>query len=217
MLELGEGPVILLVHGTGRSVADWQEGFAERLARCYRVVAFDYYGHGLSDRDHGLGIGFPRGRVRSSTCWTRWRSSASGTTLWTGPSSRTSRSTRARSTRWRRTRSAAASPSARSSASSATPRCSRRAATRASPTTRSSRSCAPRPGATTDLATSWRQGFRNRNRDAARTCGWALLDSNQGEGEKEEGFQLVTRADSGLATSWRQTAPLESRRSTHPF
>ncbi len=59
MLDVGEGPVILLVHGTGRSVADWQEGFAERLARSYRVVAFDYYGHGLSDRDHGLGTGFP--------------------------------------------------------------------------------------------------------------------------------------------------------------
>ena len=59
LLDLGEGDVILLVHGTGRSVADWQEGFAERLARSHRVVGFDYYGHGLSDRDHGLGTGFP--------------------------------------------------------------------------------------------------------------------------------------------------------------
>jgi len=59
LLDLGEGDVILLVHGTGRSVADWQEGFAERLARTHRVVGFDYYGHGLSDRDHGLGTGFP--------------------------------------------------------------------------------------------------------------------------------------------------------------
>lgn len=59
MLELGQGEVILLLHGTGRSVADWQEGFAQRLARSHRVVGFDYYGLGLSDRDHGLGTGFP--------------------------------------------------------------------------------------------------------------------------------------------------------------
>jgi 2-hydroxymuconate-semialdehyde hydrolase len=59
MLDLGEGDVILLTHGTGRSVADWQEGFAQRLARSHRVVGFDYYGLGLSDRDHGLGTGFP--------------------------------------------------------------------------------------------------------------------------------------------------------------
>jgi pimeloyl-ACP methyl ester carboxylesterase len=57
ILSLGEGPVILLMHGTGRSVADWQEGLAEKLAEKHRVVGFDYYGHGLSDRSHGLGYG----------------------------------------------------------------------------------------------------------------------------------------------------------------
>ena len=57
LLDLGEGPVILLMHGTGRSVADWQEGLAERLAERHRVVGFDYYGHGLSDRAHGLRYG----------------------------------------------------------------------------------------------------------------------------------------------------------------
>ena len=57
LLEVGEGPVILLMHGTGRSVADWQEGLAERLAERHRVVGFDYYGHGLSDRAHGLRYG----------------------------------------------------------------------------------------------------------------------------------------------------------------
>ena len=57
VLEMGEGPVILLMHGTGRSVADWQEGLAERLAAKHRVVGFDYYGHGLSDRAHGLRYG----------------------------------------------------------------------------------------------------------------------------------------------------------------
>ena len=58
VLDLGEGDeVILLLHGTGRSVADWQEGLAPRLARGRRVVAIDYYGHGLSDRAHGLRYG----------------------------------------------------------------------------------------------------------------------------------------------------------------
>ncbi len=57
VLDRGSGEVLLLVHGTGASVADWQEGLAERLARRHRVVAFDYYGHGLSDRDHGLAYG----------------------------------------------------------------------------------------------------------------------------------------------------------------
>jgi pimeloyl-ACP methyl ester carboxylesterase len=53
VLDVGEGDqVILLLHGTGRSVADWQEGLAERLALHHRVVGIDYYGHGLSDRSH---------------------------------------------------------------------------------------------------------------------------------------------------------------------
>jgi pimeloyl-ACP methyl ester carboxylesterase len=57
VLDLGEGPVVLLLHGSGRSVADWQEGLAVRLTTRHRVVGFDYYGHGLSDRDHGLRYG----------------------------------------------------------------------------------------------------------------------------------------------------------------
>ncbi len=56
-LDQGSGPVILLVHGTGRSIADWQEGFADLLSRTHRVIAFDYYGHGLSDRAHGWRYG----------------------------------------------------------------------------------------------------------------------------------------------------------------
>ena len=56
-LDQGEGPVILLIHGTGRSVADWQEGLADKLAETHRVIAMDYYGHGLSDRSHGLSYG----------------------------------------------------------------------------------------------------------------------------------------------------------------
>lgn len=57
ILDLGEGPVVLLMHGTGRSVADWQEGLADRLSVGHRVVGFDFYGHGLSDRAHGLRYG----------------------------------------------------------------------------------------------------------------------------------------------------------------
>jgi pimeloyl-ACP methyl ester carboxylesterase len=53
LLDVGAGEnVILLLHGTGRSVADWQEGLAARLAQAHRVIAIDYYGHGLSDREH---------------------------------------------------------------------------------------------------------------------------------------------------------------------
>ena len=57
ILDIGEGDVVLLVHGSGRSVADWQEGFANRLATTNRVVAFDSYGFGLSDRDHPFRYG----------------------------------------------------------------------------------------------------------------------------------------------------------------
>ncbi|MEN8183136.1 MAG: alpha/beta hydrolase [Myxococcota bacterium] len=58
VLDVGEGDdVILLLHGTGRSVADWQEGLADRLARTHRVIGIDYYGLGLSDRAHSLRYG----------------------------------------------------------------------------------------------------------------------------------------------------------------
>jgi pimeloyl-ACP methyl ester carboxylesterase len=52
VLDLGRGPAVLLLHGSGRSVADWQQGFAEDLAESFRVVAFDDYGFGRSDRSH---------------------------------------------------------------------------------------------------------------------------------------------------------------------
>jgi pimeloyl-ACP methyl ester carboxylesterase len=57
ILDVGEGDVVLLVHGSGRSVADWQEGVADRLAASHRVVAFDSYGFGLSDRNHPFEYG----------------------------------------------------------------------------------------------------------------------------------------------------------------
>jgi pimeloyl-ACP methyl ester carboxylesterase len=57
ILDVGQGDVILFVHGSGRSVADWQEGVGDRLATSHRVVAFDSYGFGLSDRNHPFEYG----------------------------------------------------------------------------------------------------------------------------------------------------------------
>lgn len=60
VLDIGEGDVILLVHGSAGSIADWQEGgLADRLAESYRVVAFDSYGFGLSERSDAFEYGYP--------------------------------------------------------------------------------------------------------------------------------------------------------------
>jgi pimeloyl-ACP methyl ester carboxylesterase len=58
-LDQGEGPPVLLLHGSGRSLADWQEGSAQLLAKRHRVVAIDYYGNGLSERGHAWSYGSP--------------------------------------------------------------------------------------------------------------------------------------------------------------
>jgi 2-hydroxymuconate-semialdehyde hydrolase len=57
VLDLGTGDTVVLIHGSGRSVADWEEGFAEALARSFRVIAFDNYGFGASDRNHAWSYG----------------------------------------------------------------------------------------------------------------------------------------------------------------
>jgi len=60
ILDAGEGDVILLVHGSSGSIADWQEGgLVDRLAESYRVVAFDSYGFGLSKRNDSFEYGHP--------------------------------------------------------------------------------------------------------------------------------------------------------------
>jgi magnesium chelatase accessory protein len=46
--EMGEGPALLLVHGTGASAHSWRD-VAPRLAERFRVVAFDLPGHGFTD------------------------------------------------------------------------------------------------------------------------------------------------------------------------
>ena len=57
ILDVGEGEVILLIHGSTGSIADWQEKIVERLAGSYRVVAFDSYGFGLSERNDSFEYG----------------------------------------------------------------------------------------------------------------------------------------------------------------
>ncbi len=47
----GEGPALVLQHGTGGSLEMWkQRGFVERLREQYRLVLVDSRGHGESDR-----------------------------------------------------------------------------------------------------------------------------------------------------------------------
>ena len=57
ILDIGEGEVILLIHGSTGSIADWQEKVAYPLAESNRVVAFDSYGFGLSERNDGFEYG----------------------------------------------------------------------------------------------------------------------------------------------------------------
>jgi pimeloyl-ACP methyl ester carboxylesterase len=57
VLDIGEGEVILLIHGSTGSLADWQERVADLLAESYRVVAFDSYGFGLSERNRSFNYG----------------------------------------------------------------------------------------------------------------------------------------------------------------
>lgn len=58
VLDIGKGPPILLFHGSGRSLVDWQQGLAQQLARKHRVIAFDYYGNGFSDRNPDFDYGY---------------------------------------------------------------------------------------------------------------------------------------------------------------
>ena len=79
ILDIGEGDVVLLVHGSSGSIADWQESVAGRLAESHRVVAFDSYGFGLSERNDsfdqlpGAGRGSPPD-PRYTRCISRLRS-----------------------------------------------------------------------------------------------------------------------------------------------
>jgi pimeloyl-ACP methyl ester carboxylesterase len=57
-LDAGEGKAVLLFHGSGRSMADWQEGVIGLLSERHRVIAFDYYGCGRSERNPRFAYGY---------------------------------------------------------------------------------------------------------------------------------------------------------------
>jgi 2-hydroxymuconate-semialdehyde hydrolase len=57
-LEVGDGTPVLLFHGSGRSIADWQEGVVNLIARHHRVIAFDYFGCGRSERNPRFTYGY---------------------------------------------------------------------------------------------------------------------------------------------------------------
>jgi magnesium chelatase accessory protein len=55
---MGEGPVLLLLHGTGAATHSWA-GLMPLLAKNYKVVAMDLPGHGFTDTPRGEGLSLP--------------------------------------------------------------------------------------------------------------------------------------------------------------
>jgi magnesium chelatase accessory protein len=55
---MGEGPVLLLLHGTGAATHSWA-GLMPLLAHHYTVVAMDLPGHGFSGTPDGSGLSLP--------------------------------------------------------------------------------------------------------------------------------------------------------------
>ncbi|EIE50675.1 alpha/beta hydrolase [Salipiger aestuarii] len=49
-VEKGSGPALVLIHGASGSLRDWTFGAVDRLARRYRVIAFDRPGLGYTPR-----------------------------------------------------------------------------------------------------------------------------------------------------------------------
>jgi 2-hydroxymuconate-semialdehyde hydrolase len=58
VVDQGEGPVVLLVHGTAGTTLDWETSVLSDLAQTHRVIAVDLYGMGFSDRDDAFKYGF---------------------------------------------------------------------------------------------------------------------------------------------------------------
>jgi len=58
VVEAGDGPTVILVHGFAGSTLDWEEHVLAPLARTHRVVALDLLGMGFSARDDELAYGF---------------------------------------------------------------------------------------------------------------------------------------------------------------
>ena len=59
IVERGTGPSVVLVAGTGGSVANWPEAVVAPLAARRRVISVDLFGMGFSDRGEDLAYGFP--------------------------------------------------------------------------------------------------------------------------------------------------------------
>lgn len=57
-VDRGSGPPLVLLHGLGKSTADWEESVLPILARRWRVVAIDFFGMGLSERSADLEYGW---------------------------------------------------------------------------------------------------------------------------------------------------------------
>jgi magnesium chelatase accessory protein len=55
---LGEGPTVLLLHGSGAATHSWRD-LAPLLARDFRVIALDLPGHGFTDTPGGDGLSLP--------------------------------------------------------------------------------------------------------------------------------------------------------------
>ena len=56
--QMGEGPPLLLIHGTGAATHSWR-GLAPLLARQFTVIAPDLPGHGFTERGPGKSLSLP--------------------------------------------------------------------------------------------------------------------------------------------------------------
>jgi 2-hydroxymuconate-semialdehyde hydrolase len=58
VVERGEGPALLLVHGTGGTTFDWESSVLDTFARTHRTIAVDLFGNGFSERSDTFDYGF---------------------------------------------------------------------------------------------------------------------------------------------------------------
>ena len=68
VVEKGDGPPLVLIHGFGGSTGDFEEFVMEPLARSHRVIAVDLFGYGWSERRDNFDYG-----------WTLWSEQVAGT------------------------------------------------------------------------------------------------------------------------------------------
>lgn len=68
VVERGDGPPLVLIHGFGGSTFDFEEFVLEPLARSHRVIAIDLFGFGWSERNDAFHYG-----------WTLWADQVAGT------------------------------------------------------------------------------------------------------------------------------------------